>query len=346
MGETLDKAALTAAEAVSKLLASLSIMVDKMTTLMFQGGMGLGRLVEAGINKADLLITEYGTYNMPPSPDEQADIFRNAENPKKTFAYLTYCELVYGKRLEETETPIDNDLKELERLESLKESSVTELPFLSMAIDDKQAKLQAAERERDNHYPGTDGLYEHFDKEVKEIREKELYPLVGHYNKTKAVLHDSTYMMQFDDVMVSVSLDTAISQLKNSIDLKQSKTKQLRKNYELAANAKRQYEERLEEERRDIPNEIKTLENKKKNECNNDSACIVDCNNAIAELKELQKKNKEDLDRLSSLRTEAYEAFNKTISKTPPAPTEEKAEEQKPVKGMQSLKGEKMPEDF
>lgn len=345
MSDTLDKAALTAAEAFSKILTSMSLMVDKMTTLVFQGGLGLGRLIDAGINKVDLLVTEYGTYDMPPPPDEKAEVFLNAENPKKTFAYFTYCELVYKDKLSRAENAIKPDEDKLKDLQELEETSSENLPSLKIAIDAKKTKLEAAKEERDRHYPGTDGLYEHYDAEVKRIRDKELSPIVKEYDSSHNTLHTTEYMVRIGSTDVPLSLKHSIARLESSLGSRRKEVKKLRKNYELTVKARRQYEERLGEQKRAIPNEISVQEAKKTSECNGVAACIAQCDSTVKGLNDTLKKVNDELLTFPAQSTEAYSAFGETISSasaSPPAVEGEAADEQKPAVELPSLKDSPM----
>lgn len=259
MSETLDKAALTAAEAVLKLFTSLSLMVGNMSDLMYKGGLGLGRLGEKVINGTETIYLKYTKVDAPPPYDLAASqFFRNGHY----YAFLHYNEKMYKKDLSKEEPGLLDLKSRLDDLKAEKDSTRDNMSLLAVVDESIREDLIEAEKKRDKHRPGTKE-YEKLNKEAEDLKGKMDSVQLKHSDKYET-LHKKRYEQDmntyFSDLGVALSLDQTISLLEEKYKQKSKKVDVLRERYEWSSKAKAQYIERKNEEILRLNKEIAEIE--------------------------------------------------------------------------------------
>lgn len=259
--QSAEDAALKALESLGvgflNVLTSMAEGIKKMTELFYKGGLALGRVGTAIIEGTEQKVLDWTVIDLPPPPDEIAEDLNNSGD---TYAYMHYCEGIYKLDLEKEEKPYLKAKNRLEELKAMKKSSREEMSTLSVVVDQKQEELRGAERTRDNYEPGTDGLYEQYDAEVKVIQ-KDLESLMKAHDKKYESLHVNNYkrdsrLFTGDLNGVPLSLDSTIAILETQVGSKEKKVNELRKKYEWSRDAKAQYVKRLDEKIEDINQKI------------------------------------------------------------------------------------------
>lgn len=259
MGETLDKAASTAAEAILKLATSLSELVSKMTDLLYRGGLGLGRLGEKAIEGAETIYLKYTKVDAPPPYDFKASqFFLNGHY----YAFLHYNERMYRKDLAKEEPGLLTLKTRLDDLKAEKDATRGDMSLLTVVDEDIREDLAKAENKRDKHRPGTKE-YIRLNTDVESLKGKMDTVQLKHSDKYK-LLHKKNYEQDantyFSDLGVALSLEQTISLLEERYKQKSKNVNKLRERYEWSSDAKAQYKERKNDEILRLNKEIAEIE--------------------------------------------------------------------------------------